>query len=102
MTGEQSLLPRIDLGYPFVQQEQWRDTPKEHDSQKDDDQAPRRDAQFGRVEHIERHPCTDIYEAATVEHEINDRREDFVFNLGIEVAVPADRRPWIRGVSNRR
>ena len=92
MTREQSLSPRGDLRYPMIQKQERGDASKEHDRHEDDDEAPGRDAEVNRVEHVEGHPRADVDETSAVEHEVDDGRENLVLDLHIEVAVPGDRR----------
>ena len=78
----------------MIQKQERGDASKEHDRHEDDDEAPGRDAEVNRVEHVEGHPRADVDEAATVEHKVDDGREHFFFHLLVEVPVPANRRPY--------
>ena len=88
MPSEQSLLPGADLRNPPVKHEQGWDPTERHDTQEEDDQPPRGDTQVGTIESPEVHPCTDVDEAGTIQHEINNRREGFCLGLPVESAIP--------------
>lgn len=90
MSREESFTPVGDLWYPFVQQQQWRDATKEDDSNEQENETPRRNAQFRRVELVEWQPSTNIDETAAIEQEVNYRREDLFFGLVVETAIPVD------------
>ena len=75
----------------MVQKEEGRNAAEEYDRHKNDHKPPRRNAELDSIEHVERHPCPDVDEAAAVEHKVYHRREDLFFHLRIEVSVPADR-----------
>ena len=90
MTREQSLSPRGDLRYPMIQKQERGDASKEHDRHEDDDEAPGRDAEVNRVEHVEGHPRADVDEAGAVQDKVDDGGKDLSFDHGVEITVPGE------------
>lgn len=88
MSSEQSLLPGLNLRYPFVEHEQSRDPTEHRYPQKEDNQPPGGDAQVGTIESLEIQPCTDVDKTGTVKHKVNYSRERFFLGLLFEFTVP--------------
>ena len=90
MAGEEGLLPRSNFRDPRVKQQQRRDPTEEYHGEEDDNEPPGCQEELRCVEHVERHPSANIDETPAVQHEVNDRGEDLVLRLCVEVPVPAN------------
>ena len=90
MTRKQRFPPPLNLRNPAIQKQKSRNPTNRKYRKEQHDESPWCDTQLWRVEFGEWDPCADVYETSAVEDEVYYGGEDFVFDLGVEVAVPGD------------
>ena len=88
MTRKEGFAPGFDFRDPSIESQNSRNASESKDGDEKNNQAPGIDTEGGVVKQPKGEPCTDVYEASTVEHKVDYRGEYLAFGPVIEVTIP--------------
>lgn len=89
MAAEYGFPERLDVRDPFVEGNDYGETPEEQNKDGDDDQPPDGDGQCRVVEVVEWCPSSNVNEAGNVEEKIDDGTEHGLLCLPVEETIPS-------------
>lgn len=85
VTREEGLVEGVHIRYPLVKHEHDWESPEQDDENSKDDKPPDCRARDLRVKGIKWHPGPDVHEDCDVEKKVNDRGEDGICCLLVEM-----------------